>query len=194
MLSYLAFSPNTGKIPIQHFLVFVSSKTKVPHTQFCASRIFPPRPRGRGLNFVECPYVTSHQVWLLSALIFRTRPICFRAWPRPLNEIRNHSWNGNYLQSRSYLLDVWSPVRAMFLHFKAIATRGMPSASGQWFNIDASEYTQTSPKPVSQCGPLIAPFHSRQPWKHTRRPLQLSRLSSKPVIFYHMHHQALKEQ
>lgn len=113
MLSYLAFSPNTGKIPIEHFMVFVSSKTKVPYTQFCASRIFPPCPRGREVNFVECPYVTSHQALLLSTLIFITRPICFKAQPHPFNEVCNHSWNGNYLQSRSYLLGVWSPVRAV---------------------------------------------------------------------------------
>lgn len=136
MLSYLAFSPHSGKIPIEHFMVFVSSKTKVPYTPFCASRIFPPCPRGRELNFVECPYVTSHQALLLSTLIFITRPICFRAQPYPFNKVCNHSWNGNYLQSRSYLLGVWSPVRATCLHFEAIATRGRPSASGQWFSVD----------------------------------------------------------
>lgn len=59
MISYFPYSPSAGKIPEEHFMVFVTSETTMSQTLLCVSGMFPLQiwflRGGREASFVECP-------------------------------------------------------------------------------------------------------------------------------------------
>lgn len=68
MISYLPYSPCTGKIPTEHIMAFVTSETKVSHTLLCASSLFLTQTRAfssislrKRMQLCGAPPVKGHQ-------------------------------------------------------------------------------------------------------------------------------------